>query len=230
MDVTALLELRRELKLAVQCTAADNTGLLVDLTLGYASRQSINDIDKWRAESKWRRAMTSEEATQIEGDLIGVDESTYGDHHRAHTMELYKLYLGTMESVSDRRQKANSFFLTINTAVVALTGYVPSIVGQSASVQVYLLVPLAGVVMCYAWYRILRSYRGLNRGKFRILHLIECHLPLRPFDAEWTALARGDDPRLYRPLGITESIVPWVFLAVHVFLFVVAAREWLGTP
>ena len=84
--------------------------------------------------------MTNVEAAQIEVDLIGVDESNYGDHHRAHTMELYKLYLGTTESVGDRRQKTNSFFLTINTAVVALTGYVQSIVGETASEQVYLMV------------------------------------------------------------------------------------------
>ncbi len=88
--------------------------------------------------------MTDVEATQIESDLTGIHPDTYGEDHQAHTLEIYKLYFSTTENASDRRQKANSFFLTINTAVIALSGYIPTIIGENAGIQVYLLIPLAG--------------------------------------------------------------------------------------
>jgi hypothetical protein len=49
-----------------------------------------------------------------------------------HVLELYKNYVSTAEAVSDRRQKANAFFLTLNTAIVALVSYLQPSAGGSA--------------------------------------------------------------------------------------------------
>jgi hypothetical protein len=38
-------------------------------------------------------------------------------------IEQYKLYLELLDKVSERRQSANSFFLSINTGLCALLGY-----------------------------------------------------------------------------------------------------------
>lgn len=41
----------------------------------------------------------------------------------ATQLELYKLYLSTAEKVSDRRLQANTWMLSVNSAVVGLYGY-----------------------------------------------------------------------------------------------------------
>ena len=52
------------------------------------------------------------------------------------------------------------------------------------------------------------SFRQLNTAKFRIIHLLEQHLPAAIFKAEWTALGEGADPSLYRPFTRLETWIP----------------------
>ena len=76
-------------------------------------------------------------------------------------------------------------------------------------------VSLAGLILCYAWYRLIRSYKDINSGKFEVIHEIEKTLPLLPYDAEWEALGRGKDPSLYLPFAHIEMWVPGIFGALH---------------
>lgn len=159
--------------------------------------------------------------------LLGRTPEEYGDLHSAHTLEIYKLYLEMADRVSSRRHSANSFFLTINTGLVALAGYTGFNRSAATDFEPYLLVSLAGITLCFLWYRIIRSYRDLNSAKFKVIHEIENHLPLRPYDAEWTAVGRGKDPKLYLPFTHIEMVIPWVFSAVHVYV-VLRAIPWYG--
>lgn len=62
--------------------------------------------------------MSSAEPHETPRDsLIGIPESAYGPEYKPHLLELYKLYVEMADHISDRREKANSFFLTINTAL-----------------------------------------------------------------------------------------------------------------
>ncbi|WP_420481818.1 RipA family octameric membrane protein [Comamonas piscis] len=49
---------------------------------------------------------------------------------------------------------------------------------------------------------------------------IEKRLPISPYDAEWDALQRGKNPRLYRPISHIESWVPGVFCLLHLIVLV----------
>ncbi len=40
----------------------------------------------------------------------------------------------------------------------------------------YRIVSLAGILLCYAWYRLVRSYKDINSGKFKVVHEIEKEL------------------------------------------------------
>lgn len=163
-------------------------------------------------------------------ELKGIDPSNYGPDHRKHLLELYTSYARTVESVSDRRQRANAFFLSINTAIIALIGYVQSVGGAGAASVINILVPLAGIFICYTWYRVLRSYAGLNAGKFDVIVALEEHLPVRPFRAEWLALGEGRNPKLYKPLGKLEALVPCVFLLIHMIVILLASYAWFVAP
>lgn len=160
----------------------------------------------------------------LEENLKGCSKDEYGDNYRPHLLEIYKLYVEMADRISARRQSVNSFFLAINTAIVALIGYVQLGNTAQAGSSFYWLVALAGIVLCFLWYRILRSYRDLNSGKFKVIHEIEKYLPLHPYDAEWTAVGRGEDPKLYLPFTHVEIIVPWVFFAIHLFVFVLSIQ------
>ena len=151
----------------------------------------------------------------IKDDLIGVASDEYGDQYRTDLLAMYKLYVEMADRISQRRQMANSFFLALNSAIVALVGYVglaPSVVDHSLF---YAIVAIAGIVLCYLWYRLIRSYKDINSGKFKVIHEIEAMLPIRPYDAEWTALGKGKDRKLYLPFTRIEVWVPWVFIAIH---------------
>ena len=45
------------------------------------------------------------------------------------------------------------------------------------------------------------------RGKFDVIHALERKLPAQMFAAEWVALGRGEDPKIYRPFTKVESTI-----------------------
>lgn len=134
-----------------------------------------------------------------------------------HLLKQYTVYFGSAERISDRRQTANSFFLTVNTGLIALVGYIQ--LGTANSAKLYWMVSLAGIALSFMWYRLIRSYHDLNTAKFKVIHEIEMELPLAPFDAEWEAVGRGDNPKLYLPFTHIEVGIPWVFLLLHLVAF-----------
>ena len=154
--------------------------------------------------------------------LRGVDSDEYGDSYRDHSLEIYKIYLEMADRISQRREKANSFFLAMNAALIALLAKDAL---ESTPRAVELLVPVAAGLMCYLWHRIIRSYRDLNSAKFKVIHVIERQLPLCPYDAEWESVGRGKNPKLYRPLTHVERAVPWLFMVFHAIL-AASALPW----
>jgi hypothetical protein len=155
----------------------------------------------------------------LEAALRGVPRAEYGDKYAEHVVEQYKLYVEMVDRISARRQTANSFFLSINTALLAFAGLLASDrQAPEAPLSWILAVATAGVLLCYSWYRLVRSYRDLNSGKFRVVHAMERLLPLAPYQAEWESVGRGEDPRLYLSFTHLELRVPWVFIALYVIL------------
>lgn len=152
--------------------------------------------------------------------LSGVPAAEYGNDYHLHLLEQYKLYVEMADRISQRRQAANAFFLTINTAIVGFLGITwPAL---SCAPQAWpLVLGVAGVAISLAWAALIRSYRKLNEAKFTVVGQIETFLPVRPYFAEWKLAGEGVEPALYRPLSHIEGIVPWVFATIHTFLVVV---------
>lgn len=152
----------------------------------------------------------------IENNLTANKEANYGAEYKSHCLEIYKLYVEKADAISNRRQSTNFFFLTINTTIMGVVGYD----------GIRLALGLAGVLLCYYWYRLILSYKQLSSGKFKVIHEIEKELPLSPYDDEWEAIGGGKDPKLYTPLTYLEMAVPWIFLATH--LGVILFSYWLS--
>jgi hypothetical protein len=159
---------------------------------------------------------------QHEEVVAGISASEYGPAYNEHVLEMYKLYVEMADRTSQRRERANAFFLAINTSLVAYLAR-PS---EEATTRVWfsVLVPLVGIMLSYLWAQMIRSYRGLNSAKFQIVHSIENRLPMKPYDAEWEAVGRGKDSKLYLPFTHVEGVVPWVFVVFYVLLLGHALR------
>lgn len=141
----------------------------------------------------------------------------------SHLLDQYKLYVEMADRVSQRRTAANTYFLTVNSAILAFVGYLTS----KDSTEYMWLLALAGVMLTLFWYNVIISYRNLNTTKWQIVQDIEKRLPISPYDAEWDAVQRGKNPKLYRPISHIESWVPGVFCFLHLLVFA-NTFPWLG--
>lgn len=148
---------------------------------------------------------------------MSESEKDYDATARQILLEQYKLYVEMADRISSRRQSANSFFLSVNTAIIALISYI-NFVDKNAS-GFYWLISIAGMIICFMWYRLVRSYKDLNTAKFKVIHEMEAKLPVAPYDLEWAKVGEGKNPNLYLPFTHIEIYIPWVFLIIHGFVF-----------
>jgi hypothetical protein len=136
-------------------------------------------------------------------------------------LALFELYLATAEKVSDRRAQANSWMLSVNSAIVALYGFLQAdkmAVGAAQKVVWLWAIPAAGAIVSLAWVALLTSYRKLNRAKFVVLTQIEADLPIPPFTREREAYRR--DRR--RSLSNVERLIPGCFVLLYAIMLIAA--------
>ena len=134
-------------------------------------------------------------------------------------LKQYELFVGTSESLSSRRQGVNTFFLSVNSIILAAAGLLWSN-GQSGDLESVALVALGyvGTVLCFSWFKLIESYRQLSQGKFDVIHALERRLPARIFKAEWAALGEGQDAKKYTPFTKTERATPLMFGVVQILV------------
>lgn len=127
----------------------------------------------------------------------------------SNEIEIYKQYVESIDRLSDRRQTSNSFYLTINTIFI---GIIPFIYTQVS--QIYIpVISIAGIIVCYTWYRLILSFKGLSECKFKILTEIEDKFSVAPFTSEWGLIE--NEKTDYTPFTNVEMKIPWVFFCIH---------------
>jgi hypothetical protein len=131
-------------------------------------------------------------------------------------LEQYKIYLQLLDKISDRRQSANSFFLSINTGLCALMGYMFSKEVPAELRPLLWVIPFPGILISYFWFRLVRSYRYVNAAKFRVVEAIEERLPIAPYAAEWIALRNESKAHRYIPLTNLEVWIPRCFICLYI--------------
>lgn len=151
-------------------------------------------------------------------DLFAKNKNEYGDEYKNHLFEQYKLYIESVEKTSDRRQHANNYFITINTALISLIGLSFQIKFFENLAGVKSVLALVGIIICFIFWHLLRSYKQLNTGKFAVIHKIEENLPLALYKYEWEVLGKGEDKSKYYPFSHIELWIPWVFGIIYALL------------
>jgi hypothetical protein len=141
--------------------------------------------------------------------LLGVPGST------ERISELYRMYVELMDRTTGRRQTANSFFVSLNAALLTL-GSLTNVQGVRIDQRSGALASaFGGVIASILWWRLVRSYGALNGARFRVIGELERLLPVRPFAAEWAALNADGGARRFVAFSTLEQIVPFLFVAVH---------------
>ncbi|MBG6189611.1 hypothetical protein IWX64_000531 [Arthrobacter sp. CAN_A212] len=141
------------------------------------------------------------------------------DKYQAAVMEQYQLYVEMADRVSIRRGLANTFFLTLNTAIIALVSVFWK--DRPEGLPAWYLLPalLLTLGLCFAWFWLVRSYRQLNSGKFAVIGALERRLPASPWwNGEWKAL-RGEEREksTYWAFTHLEVWVPLLFGLAYIF-------------
>lgn len=153
--------------------------------------------------------------------LFKVTPSEYGDSYQEAYLSMYQDYVASADSISERRHTANSFFLSVNTALLGATSYL-----TSDEKNLMWLVALGGIAFSIAWRQLIASYRTLNAAKFKVIHELEQRLPFAAYDAEWEILDRGDNRTVHIPFSRVESIVPVIFMAMYAVICWWSVRNW----
>ena len=130
--------------------------------------------------------------------------------------ELYKIMVNSSEALVGRRQGVNTFFLTLNGALLTASGLVLSN-GSDVRVRAggLLIISIAGAILTGAWNSLLLSFGQLNSGKFAVINRIERLFPVAIFEAEWKALKEGKDPKTYRTFSSREVWPPRTFFTIY---------------
>jgi hypothetical protein len=108
----------------------------------------------------------------------------------------YKLTVEIWDRVRARRQLANSFYVTINSAVVVAVWSKDSPAAGSG----YVL--LVGIVLALLWLLTILNYAYLSDSKSKVIRALERYSPSAPFSAE------PKDPRML-PFTWIERFVRW---------------------
>jgi len=114
------------------------------------------------------------------------------DAKRSLVLEQYKQMLQTIESLEARRQTLHTFFMSINTLLLAAIGLIAkeSLNQPGVTVGIMLLAVL-GVEFSSCWLAQIRSYEAVLKSKWTVFNDLERAMPSRPFGEEYALLDSG---------------------------------------
>lgn len=171
----------------------------------------------------------SKESRPLFADVLFPSGPPEGDAETKQILDLYKIMVESSEGLVSRRQSVNAFFLTMNGALLTASGIiVQNSGGNRLSGLGVAVLAVAGVILCAAWRSLITSFGQLNRGKFQVINAIERFLKAAIYAAEWEALGRGEDPKVYRSFTSREIWVPTALLVLYILTAAVAVLVAVG--
>ena len=136
-------------------------------------------------------------------------------------LEQYKMFQKSSEDLVSRRQSVNSFYISVNSALVALLGVVQGVMESSSKAYVMLFMCITGIILDVSWINILNAYGTLNGAKMKVIRLIEEQLPILLYDTEWKVMSDKLNNKKYVSFTNSEKRVPKLFAAVYGILIIV---------
>lgn len=145
------------------------------------------------------------------------------DEDRTELLEIYKLHAELADRVSQRREGANRLYVSLLTGLFVFLAAMVRYGAEAVSVWVGLLVAgILGLALSSSWYIVIRSYRQLNTGKFKVLGDLEDKLAFPFFRREWKVLEAGENRSKYWRLTVVETFLPLLFGVISLALVLVS--------
>ena len=140
--------------------------------------------------------------------------------HNGELIDQYKMFQKSSEDLVARRQSVNSFYISVNSALVALTGIVIGLIDMPAKALVVFFMCISGAILDVSWIHILDAYGTLNAAKMKVIRLIEENLPVTLYDVEWQVMSDKLNNKKYVSFTNSEKRIPKIFLIVYVLAIV----------
>jgi len=175
-------------------------------------------------------------------DVEGLMEHIRANLHEYHTSDhvfkgkkpenmtaedkelLFKQYqemFASTEALMDRRQNTSSFYISINTVLVAMIAAVVTLGLDTKLLCVFCIaISSFGIVMSKTWSDTLDSYDRINYSKFNVLESMEEYLPASMFAAEYKDTKNDFIKKSVPSYSQRERRIPLLFTILYSILAV----------
>lgn len=149
-------------------------------------------------------------------NLFKKTKREYGTSYRDHFMEQYKVAIQGVDYTSKSKHTLNSYYLTINTVLLAAVGLSLTKDKFVLPETAHDLILAVGILIAVVWWVNLRTYNNVLAAKFSILHCLEEQLPLSLYKTEWVLIKTiyGNPRRAF-----IDGLVPVIFFAFYILIF-----------
>ncbi len=134
--------------------------------------------------------------------------------------EQYKLYVEMANNISERRDKANKFYLALISGVLTLVSIITSI---KEFAPVIIVVLISNILICWNWYQSIQSYKRLNSSKFKVINSIENKLPIKGYTVEWDLVQLKG----HKDLTNIEKNIPLYLLGLCVIFLILVTIQYI---
>ncbi|MDO4413601.1 MAG: hypothetical protein Q4C20_00845 [Erysipelotrichaceae bacterium] len=218
----------------VQQALKYNKQLMV-INLGdYAMPEYLTAVDRFTKQK--RPVAEQQDLTEVKKRIDNYAKGYYNifsdkyktmqsDERKSHSGELldqYKLFQKTSEDLVARRQTVNSFYISVNGAMVTLVGVVMGLVEMPAKIYVLVFMCIVGIILDMSWISILESYGMLNSAKMKVIRLLEEQLPVLLYDSEWKVMSDKLNNRKYVSFTDSEKRIPKIFAFIYSTVLIIS--------
>lgn len=142
--------------------------------------------------------------TSIKEEHVIIEKSSEDDILDIR-IKLWEVCANMANSVSERRDSMNKWFITLQVAVM----------GFAFTNEDKAFISYIGVALSIIWFCLLLNYRRLNNAKYKVICHIEKDLPASPFCKEWEILKQM---KCYVGFTKIETILPFMALVIYIIL------------
>jgi len=163
--------------------------------------------------------------------LLSCERESYGSEWQTHYLQVYLSYTKSAEAISEKRTRANAFFLSLNIAILSglLLTFNGTDLAEDTAFQnpVIILVGLAGCAFNFFWCFLIQAYKNINAAKFLIIQETEKLLPLKCYSTEGLILAQKKGMGKINTLTFIETFIPIVFTCLFVIVLIIPLSNFI---
>ncbi len=145
----------------------------------------------------------------------------------------YKFFAESTQHLSERRQAATGTYLTVNTAIFAILGFLVKDVGVEGSYILLACIPLfvVGCVACLTWLTIISQYKKLIGWRYDQLMDMEKNMPEthQMYLKEWESYFKPKNGKETFGFSIKEVVLPKLFMVLYIVAAVLIVLWKLGS-